>query len=104
MEHPWPMSIRELTEEDKALLAGMDEPVCGWPGCGNAARWEVVWEDVQDIDDLIRSQSGLKIDRAGKSLPFSELTTTQSLRAYCNEHARRLCLDGGIDVPHSLSA
>jgi hypothetical protein len=98
----WP-SIRELDEGDRAMLAGLDEPVCGWAGCDNEARWEVVYEDLQDMEDLARSEPGLKVESAGKSQPFSELVATQTFLAYCDEHARRVCLENRIEPPTNLS-
>lgn len=98
-----PMSIRELNEEDKAALAGMDEPPCAWEGCNRDARWEVAYEDLQDTEDLTRSGLGLKTEAAKKRLPVSEIVAVQTFRSSCDEHARRFYLEGSIELPANLA-
>jgi hypothetical protein len=99
----WPTSVRELTEEDMAALAGVDNPTCGWEGCTRDARWEVMYESLLDTEDLARFELGLKIEMTRKNLPASELVSWHQVRAYCDEHARRFCLEGNLELPAMLA-
>jgi len=98
-----PMNVRELTDEDVVALAGAETPLCGWGGCDRDARWEVICEDLLDIDDLAHQELGFQVESGNKSIPFSELVATKHIGSYCDEHAREFCMKGNIEFPVKLA-
>ena len=102
--HGWAKSIRELTQEDKAALAGVDEPLCGWPECKRDANWEAQYEDLVTEASLDADPFGNEIADCGLPLlPESNLVNFHYVCVYCDEHARQFCSEGKIELPTKLA-
>jgi hypothetical protein len=70
------MNIRRLTPGD---LEELGIVICAGGGCGYEANWEVGSERV--------------------SLPNAGPVKSQTLRFYCDLHARAVCLEANIELP-----
>ena len=73
------MNIRRLTEADAVELC---DPICASSGCGYDAHWEVANETVD-------------LRNAGP-------VTSQTVRFYCDVHARTFCLEADVELPATL--
>jgi len=73
------MNIRRLTAAD---LAELDAPVCAASDCPHEANWEV--------------------GSGGVKLPNEAATTFQTVRFYCDLHARTFCLETNVKLPPAL--
>jgi hypothetical protein len=87
----WPMSIRELYVEGEIELGPGADAVCGWSGCLDDPGWEVGYEDLSATENA-GERSGQK----------NAVMALQNIRYYCDEHARRFCLDGDVELAMKL--
>jgi hypothetical protein len=73
------MNIRRLTPAD---LVELDTVICASSGCAHDAHWEVANESLD--------------------LPNAGLVTFQTVRFYCDLHARTFCLEANVELPIAL--
>ncbi len=62
-----------------------------------------MYENLLDTEDLARVELGLKIEMTMKNMPVSELVGVHNFRAYCDEHARRFCVEANLELPPMLA-
>jgi hypothetical protein len=88
------MTIREvICGEGEPYIGPGPGSVCAISDCGGEPCWEIQQEDLQTIDPVTR------VDMS----PAGPLIDHITVRYYCNDHAKQICLEEGIELPERLA-
>ena len=85
------IEVRALSTEDL-----VDAGTCGSDGCNTNASWEILQHDLLGRDQVFGLPAPQDIHND------SEVWASQVSRYYCDEHARQLCIDAGVELPVGL--